>query len=238
MAAKYGSLSPYSYCAGDPVNIVDPQGDTLFVKHRKETLMYLNGLFYYSDGKEYTGRVGGFLKRVDNAISSICQTDTGRAIIEELETSKNVFTIDYAESNSFVPDRAIDAGANLPVVMSMRGGIASNGSGGTIKWNPYNIYGGVDITGSAERPSFLGLTHEMAHALDANRGLLHFSSDYGQYSASYLGIKRAEWHAVSIENRVRFEAGIPLRAYYGRTEDGRGFGLNMLLFLLTNHVIF
>ena len=121
MAEKYVSLSPYSYCAGDPVNIVDPQGDTLFVKHRKETLMYLNGLFYYSDGKEYTGRVGGFLKRVDNAISSICQTDTGRAIIEELETSKNVFTIDYAESNSFVPDRAIDAGANLPVVMSMRG---------------------------------------------------------------------------------------------------------------------
>ena len=238
MAAKYAGMSPYGYCAADPVNIVDPQGDTLFVKHGKETLMYLNGLFYYSDGKEYTGKIGGFLKRVNNAISSICQTDTGRAIIEELETSKNVFTIDYAESNSFVPDRAIDAGANLPVVMSMRGGIASNGSGGTIKWNPYNIYGGVDITGSAKRPSFLGLTHEMAHALDANRGLLHFSSDYGQYSASYLGIKRAEWHAVSIENRVRFEAGIPLRAYYGRTEDGRGFGPNMLLFLLTNHVIF
>ncbi len=27
MAAKYGSLSPYSYCAGNPVNIVDPDGN-------------------------------------------------------------------------------------------------------------------------------------------------------------------------------------------------------------------
>ena len=29
MAEKYPALSPYLYCAGDPVNVVDPQGDTL-----------------------------------------------------------------------------------------------------------------------------------------------------------------------------------------------------------------
>ena len=31
MAAKYGSMSPYSYCAGNPVNYIYPQGDTLVV---------------------------------------------------------------------------------------------------------------------------------------------------------------------------------------------------------------
>ena len=31
MAEKYVSMSPYSYCAGNPANIVDPQGDTLVV---------------------------------------------------------------------------------------------------------------------------------------------------------------------------------------------------------------
>ena len=78
----------------------------------------------------------------------------------------------------------------------------------------------------------------MAHASDANQGLLHFSSDFGSYSASYLGINKAEWHAVLIENRVRFEAGIPLRAYYGITVDGQGSGTNMLLVLFINQGIF
>ena len=29
LAEKYYHLSPYAYCAGDPVNLVDPDGDTL-----------------------------------------------------------------------------------------------------------------------------------------------------------------------------------------------------------------
>ena len=29
MAEKYPGISPYLYCSGDPVNVVDPQGDTL-----------------------------------------------------------------------------------------------------------------------------------------------------------------------------------------------------------------
>jgi len=155
-----------------------------------------------------------------------------------LETAHNTFTISYGESNSFAPNKAIDAGANIPEVMSLRGGVTSTGTGGNIYWNPYNDYGGVDVKGNTKRPSFIGLIHEMAHASDANRGLLHFSSNFGTYSAFYLGINRAEWRAVSIENRVRAEAGIPLRAYYSRTEDGQGSGTNMLLFFLINHIVY
>ena len=32
LAEKYRSLSPYGYCAGDPVNLVDPDGCTIVVK--------------------------------------------------------------------------------------------------------------------------------------------------------------------------------------------------------------
>ena len=31
MAESYYPISPYAYCAGDPVNYVDPGGDTLIV---------------------------------------------------------------------------------------------------------------------------------------------------------------------------------------------------------------
>ena len=55
---------------------------------------------------------------------------------------------------------------------------------------------------------------------------------------TYLGINKAEWHAVLIENSVRFEAGIPLRAYYGKTVDGQGSGTNMLLVLFISQGLF
>lgn len=32
LAEKYPGVSPYAYCAGDPVNLVDPDGNTIFVK--------------------------------------------------------------------------------------------------------------------------------------------------------------------------------------------------------------
>ena len=30
MAAKYGSMSPYNYCGGNPINLVDPQGSDIY----------------------------------------------------------------------------------------------------------------------------------------------------------------------------------------------------------------
>lgn len=59
----------------------------------------------------------------------------------------------------------------------------------------------------------------MAHASDASQGLLHYSNDYtntnGTYTASYNGLKKAEWRTVYRENIIRSQALLPLRAYYG-----------------------
>ena len=40
MADKYPSLSPYNYCAWNPVNIVDPNGDTLDVTNKKGQFLF------------------------------------------------------------------------------------------------------------------------------------------------------------------------------------------------------
>jgi len=47
LAEKYTSMSPYMYCAGDPVNLVDPQGDTIVVseKYQKMYMAVLESVF-------------------------------------------------------------------------------------------------------------------------------------------------------------------------------------------------
>lgn len=92
------------------------------------------------------------------------------------------------------------------------------GSGGTIFWLK-NFEGGVDTSGAADRPSYIGLGHEMAHACDSDRGLLcppsYTNSDGTNYSFDYDGLSINEWRACYIENLIRQEHGIPHRAYYG-----------------------
>lgn len=38
MSEKYYDVSPYAYCANDPVNVMDPQGDTLVVSSENQQL--------------------------------------------------------------------------------------------------------------------------------------------------------------------------------------------------------
>ncbi len=57
-------------------------------------------------------------------------------------------------------------------------------------------------------------SHELFHALDANRGLLDERLEQG--------IKRSEWQAVYRENIHRQQMGLPLRTYYRSQEDQSG----------------
>jgi hypothetical protein len=61
----------------------------------------------------------------------------------------------------------------------------------------------------------------MAHASDANKGLLHLNQDYtnpttgGVYQSNFNGLKKSEWRAVYRENIIRGQLGLPLRTHYG-----------------------
>ena len=58
-----------------------------------------------------------------------------------------------------------------------------------------------------ERPTFIGLSHEMAHARDVVRGTLR--------TGQTRGIPNAEIDAVGMENQIRGEHGLPARTTYG-----------------------
>src|SRR5690606_10963396 len=125
------------------------------------------------DGTAYSGKVRGFLKSSVNALSEVGKSTTGLRVRNQLETSSNKFTFKRSSGdNSFVANKTAIGAANLPDFSSELSSIAKSGTGGTINWNPSNTQGGLNINGSADRPSFIGLAHEMFHGADADKGLL------------------------------------------------------------------
>lgn len=62
----------------------------------------------------------------------------------------------------------------------------------------------------------------MAHASDSNRGILHYSSNFGSYLSPHNGLLKSEWRTVYKENLIRMNAGIPVRTHYGINISGNG----------------
>ncbi len=55
LAEQYPHLNPYAYCAGNPVNYVDPDGRHIRVKRKGENYVFVNqtGLIFYSKKRTY-----------------------------------------------------------------------------------------------------------------------------------------------------------------------------------------
>ena len=229
-ANKYPGLSPYAYCAWNPVRNIDIHGDSIFIVQGKNNLLYKDGKLYNSDNTLYTGKVSRYTKSVMQAFENISATAEGNAMISELQNSTNNFSIRRGESNKFKAANPM-AAANLDEIKKVNPHASSNGSGGYIYWNPYSTCGGLNENGNTYRPAYIGLAHEFIHARDANNGGLFPSEVYGSYTPIYDGVLKCEWRAVYFENIIRSQAGLPLRTYYGYRTDGStywGVGPKML----------
>ena len=84
LCEKYYHISPYAYCGGNPVNAVDPNGDTIFVVIGKgKKLLYENQKLYNSDGSLYIGK-NRFARKTIEAMHIISQVDIGTRLIDKL----------------------------------------------------------------------------------------------------------------------------------------------------------
>jgi len=77
MAEKYPSLSPYSYCAGDPVNLVDPDGRDWFKSNDGNTYLWKNDPNSEIDGFSYLGPEGTVLGSFERDIDILMTSTFG-----------------------------------------------------------------------------------------------------------------------------------------------------------------
>jgi RHS repeat-associated protein len=208
VAEKYDGLSPYHYGANNPILNMDINGDSLWVVHKGNQILYENGKVYNKDGSAYTGpgvktkkdgttKLTGFLKQAVNGLNSIrTGGEAGNELIGNLQSSKD---------NVFIRD-----------------GSSNNTRGLIVTWNPSSTEGGIDANGNQSTSSFIGLAHELAHAWDwAADGKINTKTWFTMSDGE--AIPNAEQYSSHWENRIRAEHGLPLRAFYG-IDNGAGVG--------------
>ena len=221
MADKYPGISPYAYCAWNPVKLVDPDGMEIWIICCEKKFQYQPGMS--SEGMD------GFAKLSVDALNSIYNSgEEGGLLINILSCSNNIFNIskqDDGELSGFQPDNPMGAYCrnNKSIVEHWQEYVDRGkkiSSGGEIKWNTdgYNI---MTSEGLRNSPAF-HLLHELCHAYDANQGTMD--------ETEYLGLSRNEWSACIRSNCIGLSMGYPIQTHYGGELRNGKFvnGVNLL----------
>ncbi len=218
-ADKYHSLTPYHYGANNPISIIDINGDSIWVVI-KTNITDANGnqsiqedRYHYGQDKNgthgfldangaiYSGSeafVGDVTKALDNIRTG---GDVGKGLVNDLMNSTNSTEIVKRSSNA-----------------------ADEAKGSFITWNPTGTTSAPDTKGSTARPAYIGLAHEMAHVRDVWNGTINRNTwqNVTDANGNTVKIRNAEIYATHIENQIRSENKLPLRAYYGVDASGSG----------------
>ena len=199
LAEKYPGISPYMYCAGNPIMNIDPTGMEIAATVDNVTYKYRDlgdgdCKFVDSEGNNYSGG-NDFMDALTNALHTIQSGNVGNYLVKSLMSSDRILNIiPSSSSNSFDVD-----GVSM-----------------SVSWNPKSTEGGpselLDGTCSIERPNFAGLAHEMAHAQDYIFGPYDKNGWFQYSNGNYED--RNEMYACYIENVIRAEHNIGPRTHY------------------------
>ena len=187
LCEKYYNISPYAYCAGNPVNLVDSDGKTIRVwdPDEKKYYTYRNGRVYDSDGKEYDGN-NQFVRMIESSINKLYALNDGyiNEVLSKLEDSPHEHLIAPGQQSEVRPTSEYGKSlANEGIAVDTFVIISSDTS-------PKD---GVSFTQEVI------IAHELNHAYDYDagsyKGIIPWDWDNG--------IDPAEIRAVNFENRVR-----------------------------------
>lgn len=238
-AVKFQRLSPYNFAANNPFNFNDVNGDFLWIafgKKNKEKVMYEDGKLLNQDGTQYTGKgvkvkkdgsikiKNSYLKNVVKALNTIGNTTSGAEGLKQLQNSQNTFTIangafTHFDPGTFDKPQSFRNNAEAIRVLDDRKKVIEEydfnklGSGGIIYFDPNT----PEVVGGITYDPIQVLSHEMGHAIDADKGLLDTRN--GLFNGLYED--RSEIRATYFQNRVSQELGpqYPIRKKYGGNLD-------------------
>ncbi len=210
MAEKYYSVSPYAYCANNPVNAIDLHGDTITTvivnafTDKNGTQSIKETKYYY--GKDKNGKYG-FLDSSGNLYSG------NDKFVNSLTTALNKLRTGGKAGSSLVSD-LVSSTKNVQIAFGKKNAAGENGT--FIHWNNTLNRGGVNKFGKVDRPTYIGLGHEMAHIQDVWKGTYDKNI---WITVAGTPIPNAEKYSTHIENQLRAENNILLRTHYFRGEE-------------------
>ena len=197
LCEKYYHISPYAYCAGNPVRYKDLFGDSIFVQSHQGTFYHYdmdNRTFLDANGMGY-GKDEPFIDNVSNALNALSLKPTGFDLVHNLAVDKKGVLISPTS-----PIRIRKVSEKKGNVNGEQAYIEFGLTSGII-WDPNSSnMGGAP---------FISLAHELAHSWDR---IQHgFVSERRWGKTGIIG----DIYATHIENKIRAENGYPLRAFYG-----------------------
>lgn len=206
LAEKYYSISPYVFCGNNPVNAVDLRGDSITyiinstITNADGTTSISRSTYYY--GQDASGNYGFIGSNGLMYSGSDTYLNNLTAAVNSLRTGGNV-------GNALVSD-LMNSTSTVQVLQGRSNAADPNGT--FIRWNSNSTTGGMNAKGNENRPSYIGLGHEMAHTQDTWNGTINNST---WVRVGNVVIPNSEKYATHIENQLRAENGIPLRTHYG-----------------------
>ncbi|MFA6807280.1 MAG: RHS repeat-associated core domain-containing protein, partial [Bacteroidales bacterium] len=161
MSDKYPHLSPYAYCANNPIMLIDPNGEDIIIAgddgnnyKYKDRKLFLNGEEYTGNDKFATTSRDHLNKLKDNGMNDE---------ISGMESSSNTHKMIKGIENKWTPNSDKDASNG-------------KGTGSTINYNP-----DLQSNDGWDRSPEVGLAHEIQHASDG---------DLGKYDNSTVELSR------------------------------------------------